>query len=68
LSVIGGICSLLAFWPLGVPALILIVMSHGEFQPVSASSTCVGCGWVNPGGARFCMNCGRELPGPKPRA
>jgi hypothetical protein len=58
----------LALWPLGIPALILIVMSHGEFQPASASSTCIGCGWVNPGGARFCMNCGRELPRPKPRA
>jgi len=65
LSVVGSLCSLLAFLPLGVPALILIVMSRGEFQPASASSTCIGCGRVNPGGARFCMNCGRELPGPK---
>jgi MFS family permease len=68
LSAVGGVCALLALWPLGVPALILIVMSRGEFQPASASSTCIGCGWVNPGGARFCMNCGRELPGLKPRA
>jgi len=68
LATVGGVCALLALWPLGIPALILIVMSRGEFQPASASSTCIGCGWVNPGGARFCMNCGRELPGPKPRA
>jgi len=68
LAVIGGICSLLAFWPLGVPALILIVMSRGEFQPASARLTCIVCGRFNPGGARFCMNCGRELPRPKPRA
>jgi hypothetical protein len=68
LSVVGGLCSLLAFLPLGVPALILIVMARGEFQPASASLYCIGCGRVNPGGARFCMNCGRQLPGPKPRA
>jgi RNA polymerase subunit RPABC4/transcription elongation factor Spt4 len=67
-SVVGGICAVLALWPLGIPALILIVMSRDEFRPASASLTCMGCGRVNPGGARFCMNCGRELPGPKPRA
>ena len=68
LSVTGGICALLALWPLGVPALILIAMSRGEFQAAPASPICAGCGSVNPRGARFCMNCGRELPGPKPGA
>jgi hypothetical protein len=68
LSIVGGVCALLAMWPLGIPALILIVISQGEFQPASASLTCIGCGRVNPGGARFCMNCGHELPGPKPRS
>jgi len=63
ISVIGGVCALLALWPLGIPALILIAMSRGEFQPVSASPICPSCGRDNPRGARFCMNCGRELPG-----
>ena len=63
LSLVGGICALLALWPLGVPSLILIAMSRSEFQAVSASPICTGCGQVNPTGARFCMNCGRELPG-----
>jgi hypothetical protein len=67
-SVVGGVCAVLALWPLGIPALILIVMSRGEFRPAAASLTCMGCDRVNPGGARFCMNCGHELPGPKPRA
>lgn len=62
LSVIGGICSVLAFWLLGIPALILIAMSRSEFQPASASSICVNCGKENPNGGRFCSGCGRELP------
>ena len=68
LAVIGGLCSLLSFWPLGVLALILIVISRGEFRPASTRLICMGCGGVNPEGARFCMDCGRELLGPKPRA
>lgn len=63
LSVVGGICALLALWPLGVPSLILIAISSSEFQPASVSSICPSCGRDNPRGARFCMNCGRELPG-----
>jgi hypothetical protein len=63
ISAIGGVCALLTMWPLGIPALILIVISHGEFQPASASSICVNCGKENPKGGRFCSSCGRELPG-----
>ena len=63
LATVGGVCALLALWPLGVPALILIVMSRGEFQPASASSICINCGKENPNGGRFCSSCGRELPG-----
>ena len=63
IAVIGGVCALLALWPLGIPALILIVMSRGEFQPASSSSICINCGKENPKGERFCSSCGRELPG-----
>ena len=63
LAAVGGVCALLTLWPLGIPALILIAMSRSEFQAVSASSTCVGCGKENPQGGRFCSGCGRELPG-----
>ena len=63
LSAVGGVCALLALWPLGIPALILIVMSRGEFQPASASPICINCGRENPQGGRFCSSCGRELPG-----
>jgi hypothetical protein len=62
-SLIGGVCALLGVWPLGIPALILIAMSRSEFQHVSTGSICVVCGKENPRGARFCMNCSRELPG-----
>jgi hypothetical protein len=65
LSVIGGVCAI-PVWLLGVPALILIAMSRDEFQPVSASSTCISCGKENPKGSRFCSGCGRELTGLKP--
>jgi hypothetical protein len=65
-SVIGGICALLALWPLGIPSLILIAMSRREFQAGSASPICINCGRENPQGARFCMNCGRQLPGSRP--
>jgi hypothetical protein len=34
LAVIGGVCSLFSFWPLGIPALILIAISSKEFYPV----------------------------------
>jgi zinc-ribbon domain len=61
-SVIGGIFALLALWPLGIPALILIAMSRREFQAGSAITICSGCGRDNPKGSRFCMNCGRQLP------
>ena len=33
MATIGGVCALVAFWPLGLPALILIAISRGEFQP-----------------------------------
>jgi hypothetical protein len=64
-SVVGGVCAVLAIWPLGLPALILIAMSRREFQAGSINSICDNCGRENPRGARFCMNCGRELRGPK---
>ncbi len=64
-SVVGGVCAVLAVWPLGIPALILIAMSRREFQARSIKSICDNCGRENPKGARFCMNCGRELRGPK---
>jgi len=60
LSVIGGVCAL-PVWLLGVPALILIAMSHDEFQPASANQICPSCSRNNPKGSRFCANCGREL-------
>jgi hypothetical protein len=63
LSVTGGVCALLALWPLGAPSLILIAMSRGEFGLASASSICINCGRENPKGGRFCSSCGRELPG-----
>jgi len=62
-SVVGGICALLSLWPLGIPSLILIAMSRREFQAGSASTICPACGRDNPRGARFCMNCGHQLPG-----
>jgi hypothetical protein len=62
-SVVGGICALLALWPLGIPSLILIAMSRSEFQDGSANTICPSCGKDNPRGARFCMNCGHQLPG-----
>ncbi len=34
LAVVGGVCSLFSFWPLGIPALILIAISSKEFYPV----------------------------------
>lgn len=64
-SVIGGICAVLAIWPLGLPAVILIAMSRSEFRAGSANLICSNCGKKNPPGTRFCMNCGRELQGPK---
>jgi hypothetical protein len=36
-AAIGGVCALLALWPLGIPALILIAMSRGEFQVAVAN-------------------------------
>jgi heme/copper-type cytochrome/quinol oxidase subunit 2 len=63
LATVGGVCALVAVWPLGIPALILIVMSRGEFQPASSSLICINCGKENPNGGRFCSSCGRELPG-----
>jgi FtsH-binding integral membrane protein len=32
-ATIGGVCALVVLWPLGLPALILIAISRGEFQP-----------------------------------
>lgn len=63
IALIGGVCALLALWPLGIPALILIGMSRSEFQSESGGSICVSCGKENQRGGRFCSNCGRELPG-----
>jgi ribosomal protein L40E len=64
-SVIGGISAVLAIWPLGIPALILIAMSRHEFQAASINPICVTCGKENPPSAKFCMNCSRELRGPR---
>jgi hypothetical protein len=61
LAIIGGVCALLGLWPLGLPALILIVISRSEFRQ-SADTVCPSCGRDNPRGTRFCSNCGRELP------
>ena len=33
LAVAGGVCSVFSFWPLGIPALILIAISNKEFYP-----------------------------------
>jgi len=63
LAIIGGVCSLPSFL-LGIPALILIALSHEEFEV--ASSVCPSCRKVNPKGALFCMVCGRELKGRRP--
>jgi len=68
LSVAGGVCAVLALWPLGIPSLILIAMSRNEFQAAAARPICPSCGQANPTGARFCLNCGHELPGPKSNA
>jgi len=34
LAVVGGVCSLFSFWPLGIAALILIAISSKEFYPL----------------------------------
>lgn len=65
LSIIGGVCALPPLL-LGIPALILIVLSHEEFDLPPESSVCPGCGKANPRSAVFCMVCGRELTGRKP--
>jgi hypothetical protein len=38
LAVAGGVCSVFSFWPLGIPALILIAISSKEFYPVPETS------------------------------
>jgi hypothetical protein len=65
LSIIGGVCALPALL-LGIPALILIVLSHAEFDLPPESSVCPVCGKANPKSAVFCMVCGRELTGRRP--
>jgi hypothetical protein len=67
LSIIGGVCALPSLL-LGIPALILIALSHEEFDLPPESSVCPGCGKANPKTAVFCMVCGRELMGSKPGA
>ncbi len=60
LAIIGGVCALPPLL-LGIPALILIALSHEEFDFAGAGLPCPGCGKINPKGAQFCMVCGREL-------
>ena len=61
LAILGGICALFACWPLGIPALVLISISHDEFKRAPAGLICTNCGLGNPRGSRFCMSCGRDL-------
>jgi hypothetical protein len=65
LSIIGGVCALPPLL-LGIPALLLIALSHEEFDLRPESSVCPGCGKANPKSAVFCMVCGRELAGHRP--
>lgn len=67
LAIIGGVCALPSLL-LGIPALILIALSHEEFDLSRESVVCPGCGKANPKGAQFCMVCGRELTGRSPGA
>jgi hypothetical protein len=34
LAIVGGVCSVLSMWPLGIAALILIAISSKEFYPL----------------------------------
>jgi hypothetical protein len=65
LAIIGGVCALPPLL-LGIPALILIALSHEEFELAGAGSVCPVCRKVNPIGAQFCMVCGRELTKHRP--
>lgn len=67
LAIVGGVCALPSLL-LGVPALILIALSHEEFDFAGAGAACPSCGKANPKSAAFCMVCGRELKGRKPAA
>jgi hypothetical protein len=65
LAIIGGVCALPSLL-LGIPALILIALSHEEFDHPQKSVICPSCAKANPNDARFCMVCGRELSGRRP--
>jgi len=65
LAIIGSVCALPSLL-LGVPALILIALSHEEFDLAGVGSVCPGCRKTNPIGAQFCMVCGRELTRRRP--
>ena len=61
MAVVGGIAAFLGFWPLGLPALILVSLSSNEFGSLPSSPLCASCGRQNPPGSTYCMGCGREL-------